>query len=76
MEELGADGIDFVGLFFDSPFANDHTIYQSYTREEFMETRCYPKTNYKFWKIVDGKKEYIASCLSGKIFIHDKNNDS
>lgn len=54
-EITGADGIDFVPLF----YTGKGPIYASFTKEEFFETNSYPKTNYKFWKMRNGNKYYI-----------------
>ena len=57
MNELGADGIDFV------PLVDNGTVYASFTRDAFIDDAnlpCTPKTNYKFWKWSFGRKCYIT----------------
>lgn len=65
-EITGADGVDFVPLF----FTGKEPIYDSFTKEEFFKTEWYPKTNYKFWKIINGNKFYIdlTSALETKLY--------
>ena len=56
MNELNADGVDFV------PIWGDYCpppIYCSYTKEEWQHVKSYPKSARLYWKIIDGKKEYI-----------------
>ncbi len=62
MEELGADGIDFIPI--SNALADKNCqlceVITSYTKEEWIKgVGGIPKTSYLFWKIVDGKKEYI-----------------
>lgn len=58
MNKYNADGVDFVSITFD-PFWNPN-IYKTYTREEWLASDgSYPKTNRRYWKIIDGKKTYI-----------------
>ena len=57
MEEHGADGVDFVPIWFDISFP---PIIKSYTKTEWIESdRSYPKTNRMYWRIVNGQKTYI-----------------
>ena len=56
MEELEDDGIDFMPIFFQGKFPK---IIVSYTKEEIKNVTAFPRTNYKFYKLVDGKKVYI-----------------
>lgn len=56
MIELDADGIDFVPIHLKGMIPN---IFASYTKEEFENVKAIPKTPYLFYKIIDGKKEYI-----------------
>lgn len=58
MNELGADGIDFVYLGFIT--RGQGAIIKSYTREELLNNPSTPRADYRFWKMKDGKKEYIA----------------
>ncbi len=56
MDQLHADGIDFVSI----PLENQiPTVYRSYTRAEFKDEIIIPKSNYKFYKTINNKKEYI-----------------
>ena len=57
MEERGADGVDFVPVWFDTSFP---PIYKSYTKQEWIDSDgSYPKTNRMYWRIVNGQKVYI-----------------
>lgn len=61
MIELDADGIDFIPIgwyLFGRKGVPD--IIASYTKEEFKNVNGIPKTGYSFYKIIDGKKEYIT----------------
>ena len=59
MIELDADGIDFI------PFKESlknafQNVVTSYTKEELEKgANCFPRMPYRFWKIVNGKKEYL-----------------
>lgn len=51
-EITGADGVDFIEI--------NGTFVTSYSKEQFIhENVAYPKTNYRFWKILNGTKYYI-----------------
>lgn len=56
MDKVGADGVDFIPIFYNPEIA---PIICSYTREEFEEQNYYPKSGRRYWKIVNGIKEYI-----------------
>lgn len=56
MNELEADGIDFMPIWYEGVIP---PIIASYTKEEFENIKAVPKTNYQYWKMVDGKKVYI-----------------
>lgn len=61
MNELNADSVDFIP--FDAYLAQNNypicKIVASYTKEEWSQGGCaYPKTPYRFWKMIDGEKEY------------------
>lgn len=58
LDRYGMDGIDFVPLFWEPYKLNNQPIYKSYTKEEFKKELYIIKSNYYFWKMVDGKKEY------------------
>ena len=58
MNKYNADGVDFVSITFNS--LRNPNIYKTYTRKEWLASdRSYPKTNRRYWKIIDGKKTYI-----------------
>ena len=56
MDEFKADGVDFVSFGFEG---NIPQIYCSYTRKEFDNIGIIPKSNYRFWKMINGTKIYI-----------------
>lgn len=56
MDRLDADGIDFVPIFSNM---DDGTIYASYTKAEFAKVESYPRSNYRFWKLIGGHRVYI-----------------
>lgn len=55
-EKYEADGIDFVALGFDPRFTS---FKLSFSKESFLKGAKYPRSNYYFWKIKDGKKYYL-----------------
>ena len=60
-EANGADGIDFVDFNFKINQIGSGRIYRSYTKEEFLRGVTYPRSNYYFWKLVNGHKQYIIN---------------
>lgn len=58
LDKYGMDGIDFVPLFWEPYKLNNQPMYKSYTKKEFEKEIYIIKSNYYFWKMVDGKKEY------------------
>ena len=56
--ETGANGVDFVPLTA-KPW-DVKTVYESRTKQEMLAGVAYPRSNYFFWKIVDGEKQYIV----------------
>ena len=57
MEQCGADGVDFVPIWLDESMPS---VYESYTKQEWIDSDgFYPKTNRKYWKIINGEKEYV-----------------
>ena len=52
-----ADGIDFVPIWYSKNFPPP--IIKSYTKEEFEQITCYPKSNRRYWVVKNGKKVYI-----------------
>lgn len=58
MEERGADGVDFVPVWFDTSFP---PVYKSYTKQEWIESDgSYPRTNRMYWRMENGQKVYIT----------------
>lgn len=51
-----ADGVDFVPIFHDMKFP---PVYASYTKEEIVNVKEFPKTARKYWVMKNGQKEYI-----------------
>lgn len=60
LNKYDMDGVDFTPLFWKPYAINNEPIYKSYTRAEYKEDSPIIKTNYYFWKMVDGKKEYYT----------------
>lgn len=59
MNDLGADGVDFVPLG-TKPNSLCKKIIKSLTRERINSSdEAYPKSDRIYWKIVNGRKEYI-----------------
>ena len=58
-EITDADGVDF-HMIGHHPEKGD-PIYpgESYTKEEFFKANSYPKSDYTFWKMINGEKYYI-----------------
>lgn len=56
MNKVGADGVDFVPVWFGEGIP---PIIRSYTKEECQQNKAYPKSNRMYWKMIDGKKEYV-----------------
>lgn len=60
MTRLYADGIDFIDigelLKRDTP---PYKVLLSVNKDDFSKLSSIPKTGYKFWKLKDGKKEYL-----------------
>lgn len=57
-ELFGADGIDFVPIGSDPRFIRN--VFCSYTKEQFLNESCYPRSQYYFWKNINGYKSYIV----------------
>jgi hypothetical protein len=57
MLKFNADGIDFIPVWLDKE--SDPPIICSYTFNEFRKVNWIPKSNWRLWRIVDGKKVYI-----------------
>lgn len=59
-EITGADGVDFHPISQD-PRKTPAIIWQSNTKEDILERKVgYPKSDYSFWKKINGKKYYIS----------------
>ena len=57
--KLNADGIDFVSCGeFNKRFPK---VNESYTIEQLKEQTCFPRSCRLFYKIIDGKKEYLEN---------------
>ena len=63
MIELNADGVIFHNLFVtEEDLINGKTkIFADYSLEQFKNLTAYPKSNRTYYKIVDGKLEYIKN---------------
>lgn len=64
MEEIGADGVDFISIDSYISFTKEKTefkgtIYESYTIEELKNATTYPRTVRLFWKGTKDDKHYI-----------------
>ena len=60
MIKLDADGIDFYPIF--TPIDEiPNNIIASYTKEQIENGIATPKTDYFYYKIVNGKKTYIKN---------------
>ena len=64
MEEIGADGVDFVSVDSYFSFAKEKTefkgtIYESYTIEELKNATTYPRAVKLYWKGTKNNKYYI-----------------
>lgn len=57
MIELDADGIDFIEI--GEILRGSLRVCESYTREEFKCVNGFPKTCYRYWKIINGEKVYV-----------------
>lgn len=56
MNQISADGIDFVEL----NFPTNDKIIASYTKEEFAKDGLIYKTNRRYWRMVNGVKNYYC----------------
>ena len=60
MEERDADGVDFVPVFTNPDNILYQKIIMTYTKKEWIDSDgSYPKSGRVYWKLVNGKKEYI-----------------
>lgn len=59
MIRLNADGIDFYSLSNSLHNWSKFPYIASYTKEQFEYIRVIPKTPYRFWKMINGKKIYL-----------------
>jgi len=58
MQAINADGIDFMPVWFDR--TSPAPIISSYTKEQWIEQKAYPKSNYRLWRIDEyGCKQYV-----------------
>lgn len=59
-EITGADGVDFHPISQD-PRKTPAVVLQSNTKEDILERKVgYPKSDYSFWKKINGKKYYVS----------------
>lgn len=56
MNQIDADGIDFVEL----NFPTNDKIIASYTKEEFAKDGLIYKTNRLYWRMINGVKNYYC----------------
>jgi hypothetical protein len=63
MVALNADGVDFIDPFHQNNLA-------TYPKKAWQVAYgvSYPRTSYKFWKIIDGYKQYITERVDEKVF--------
>lgn len=60
MEQIGADGVDFCSIawrYFLS-INKSFPIYKSFTKEELLKQKGYPKSGRAYWKMINNKKNY------------------
>ena len=69
MKECGADGVDFVPLFFNNkPFVQ---VIASFTKKLWETQAYYPKTDRRYWKLDEsGNKKYLRGEKYG-IYNHE-----
>ena len=79
MIALNADGVDFI----DPCHQNDRGDHFGSTLATYSKAAwkvaygvAYPRSAYKFWKIIDGRKQYITERVDEKVFtIQDDDGD-
>ena len=47
-----ADGVDFCPVFGDN-------VYKSFTKDEYLKLKYFPKMGRKYWIMIDGEKRYL-----------------
>ena len=57
MKRLNADGVEFISLF--ANFLKPYKMFADMTFKQVKETETFLKTNRRYYKLVNGKKEYI-----------------
>lgn len=63
MDELGADGVDFVPICSQDDLPVP--VIASYTKKEWDFVHAYPKTNRIYWKMLEnGEKQYLTRKIS------------
>ena len=60
MDRYDADGVDFVPIF---DLSKIPPIICSYTREELKNLKLYPKSDRKYWKMINGKKYIVIKTF-------------
>ena len=72
MVALNADGVDFIDPFHQND-RGDHfgSTIATYSKAAWKVAYgvAYPRSSYKFWKIIDGRKQYITERVDEKVFI-------
>lgn len=59
-EITGADGVDFHSIGHHPEKGDPILPGESYTKEEFFKAKSYPRSDYTFWKLINGEKYYIS----------------
>ena len=71
MVALNTDGVDFIDPFHQND-RGDHfgSTLATYTKAAWKVAYgvAYPRSSYKFWKIIDGRKQYITERVDKKVF--------
>ena len=59
-EITGADGVDFHSIGHHPEKGDPILPGESYTKEEFFKAKSYPRSDYTFWKLINGEKYYTC----------------
>lgn len=71
MVALNADGVDFIDPFHENGPGNHFgSVLATYPKAAWQVAYgvAYPRSAYKFWKIIDGRKQYITERFDKKVF--------
>ena len=60
-EYLDADGVDFITYNAKLDFMKSEYLIDSFTKEEMIKAKMWPRSNYAFWKKIDGIKFYLIA---------------